>query len=92
MSNKKLLDQIREKTRTNHLNIRTEQAYVSRAKRFILFHNKRHPAEMGEKEIEDFLTYLVLVGNVSASTQNQALNAVCVGFVCILNPIEPIRV
>jgi len=70
MSNKKLLDQIREKTRTNHLSIRTEQVYVSWAKRFILFHNKRHPAEMGEKEIEDFLTHLVVVDNVSASTQN----------------------
>jgi len=76
MSNKKLLDQIREKTRTNHLSIRTEQVYVSWAKRFILFHNKRHPAEMGEKEIEDFLTHLVVVDNVSASTQNQALNAI----------------
>ena len=76
MSNKKLLDQIKEKTRTNHLSIRTEQAYISWAKRFILFHNKKHPAKMGEKEIEDFLTHIVVVNNVSASTQNQALNAI----------------
>jgi len=70
MSNKKLLYQIGEKTRTNHLSIRTEQVYVSWAKRFVLFHNKRHPAEMSEKEVEDFLTHLVVVNNVSASTQN----------------------
>jgi len=76
MANKKLLDQIRDKTRTLHLSIRTEQSYTAWAKRFILFHNKRHPAEMGEKEIEGFLTHLVIVDNVSASTQNQALNAI----------------
>jgi integron integrase len=76
MSNKKLLDQIKEKTRTNYLSIRTEQAYVYWAKRFVLFHNKRHPSEMGEKEIEQFLTHLVVKENVAASTQNQALNAI----------------
>lgn len=76
MSTIKLLDQIKVKIRTNHLSIRTEQAYVSWIKRFILFHNKRHPTEMGEKEIEDFLTHLVIANNVSASTQNQALNAI----------------
>jgi integron integrase len=76
MSNNKLLDQIKEKTRTRYLSIRTEQAYVSWAKRFVLFHNKRHPSEMGEKEIEQFLTHLVVKENVAASTQNQALNAI----------------
>ena len=77
MSNKKLLDQIKEKTHTLlHLSIRTEQAYTAWVKRFILFHNKRHPAKMDEKEIEAFLTHLVIVDNVSASTQNQALNAI----------------
>ena len=54
---------------------RTEQAYVSRAQTIILFHNQNHTVEMGEKEIEDFLTHLATNENVSASTQNQALIA-----------------
>ena len=55
---------------------RTEQSYVSWAKRFILFHNKRHPREMGPVEVRAFLTYLAVSPTVSASTQNQALNAI----------------
>ena len=82
MSNKKLLDQIKDKIRIKHMSIRTEQAYVSWAKRFILFHNKKHPVKMGAKEIEDFLTHLVVVDNVFASTQNQALNTII--FMCII--------
>jgi integron integrase len=57
------------------MSYRTEQAYVDWARRFILFHNKRHPREMGAPEIETFLSYLVNDRNVSASTQNQALHA-----------------
>lgn len=76
MSNKKLLDQIKDKTRVKHMSIRTEQVYVAWAKRYILFHNKRHPTEMGEKEVEEFLTHLAVKENVAASTQNQALNAI----------------
>jgi integron integrase len=60
---------------TRHYSIRTEDAYVDWAKRFILFHQKRHPAEMGRAEIEAFLTHLAVERHVAASTQNQALSA-----------------
>jgi integron integrase len=72
---KRLLDQVREKIRIKHYSIRTEQAYVSWIKRFILFHDKRHPNEMGKQEIEAFLTHLAKNLNVASSTQNQAFNA-----------------
>jgi integron integrase len=72
----KLLDQLRHAIRLRHYSIRTEEAYVQWAKRFILFHNKRHPRDMGRAEIEAFLTHLAVVGKVAASTQNQALNAI----------------
>ena len=71
-----LLDQIRMKVRFKQYSIRTEDIYVSWAKRFILFHNKKHPSDMGSPEIEQFLTYLATERNVSASTQNQALSAI----------------
>jgi integron integrase len=71
----KLLDQVRQAIRTRHYSYRTEKAYVHWIKCFIFFHNKRHPAEMGEKEIAQFLSGLASDGHVSASTQNQALNA-----------------
>ena len=71
----RLLDQVRNKIRFKHYSIRTEQAYVDWIRRFILFHNKRHPREMGAPEVETFLTHLATVGRVSASTQNQALCA-----------------
>ena len=71
----KLLDQLREKIRVRHYSIRTETQYVHWAKRFILFHNKRHPNVMGAPEVEAFLTHLAVEGNVAASTQNQALSA-----------------
>jgi integron integrase len=75
-SNKpKLLDQVRDVIRRKHYSIRTEQAYCDWIKRFILFHRKRHPAEMAEPEITAFLTYLAAKANVAASTQNQALSA-----------------
>lgn len=73
---KKLLDQLREALRLKHYSYRTEQAYVDWVRRFILFHNKRHPAEMGAPEIQAFLAHLAVEGNVSASTQNQALSAI----------------
>jgi integron integrase len=72
---KRLLDQVREKIRIKHYSIRTEQAYISWIKRFILFHHKRHPNEMGKQEIEAFLTHLAKNLNVASSTQNQAFNA-----------------
>ncbi len=72
----KLLDQVRFAIRAKHYSIRTEQSYVSWIKRFILFHRKRHPREMGEVEINQFLTHLAVNKRVSASTQNQALCAI----------------
>jgi integron integrase len=71
----KLLDQVRDRIRVKHYSIRTETQYVQWSRRFILFHGKRHPRDMGPKEIEEFLTHLAVEGNVSASTQNQALSA-----------------
>jgi integron integrase len=71
----KLLDEVREAIRTRHYSLRTEEAYVSWIKRFILFHGKRHPLEMGKDEITRFLSALAVHGQVSASTQNQALCA-----------------
>lgn len=71
----KLLEQVRQAIRTRHYSYMTEKAYVGWIKRFIFFHNKRHPAEMGEAEIAQFLSALAQERHVSASTQNQALNA-----------------
>jgi integron integrase len=71
----KLLDQLRARIRRLGLALRTEQAYVAWVRRFILFNGKRHPAQMGEAEVEVFLTHLATQGKVAASTQNQALAA-----------------
>src|SRR6266705_126367 len=71
----KLLDQVRDAIRVKHYSIRTEQAYVDWIKRFILYHGKRHPAEMAEEEVAQFLTYLAGDLDVASSTQNQALSA-----------------
>jgi len=71
----KLLDQVRDRIRVKHYSIRTETQYVQWSKRYILFHGKRHPRDMGQREIEAFLTHLAVEGSVSASTQNQALSA-----------------
>ncbi|MBD2460536.1 integron integrase [Oscillatoria sp. FACHB-1407] len=73
---KKLLDQVRDAIRLKHYSYRTEVSYVDWIRRFILFHNKRHPREMGVVEIEAFLTHLAVDGKVAASTQNQAFSAV----------------
>ena len=72
----KLLDRVRDAIRARHYSLRTEEAYVGWVRRFILFHNKRHPAEMGEAEINQFLTHLAVSENVAASTQNQALSGI----------------
>ena len=71
----KLLDQVRASMRTRHYSLRTEKTYVHWIKRFIFFHGKRHPQEMSEVEIGQFLSALATESQVSASTQNQALNA-----------------
>lgn len=73
---KKLLDQVREAMRLKHYAYRTEETYVQWIRRYILFHDKRHPKDMGRPEIEAFLTDLAVNQRVAASTQNQALNAV----------------
>lgn len=72
---KKLLDQVHDRMRLKHYSPRTEQAYVDWIRRFILFHDKRHPQVMGVPEIEAFLTHLAVERRVAASTQNQALCA-----------------
>ncbi len=72
----RLLDQVRERIRFLHYSIRTEEAYIGWIRRFILFHGKRHPREMGAPEVEAFLSDLATQGRVTASTQNQALSAI----------------
>jgi integron integrase len=72
---RKLLDRVRWHLRVKRYSIRTEQVYVDWIRRYILFHGKRHPEEMGEKEIAEFLTHLAIEKHVAASTQNQALSA-----------------
>lgn len=71
----KLLDRLREALRARHYSRRTEQSYCQWVKRFIFFHNVRHPADMAEPEINSFLTHLALQEKVSAPTQTQALRA-----------------
>ena len=72
----KLLDRLRDHLRTRHYSIRTEATYIDWARRFILFHGKRHPKDMGSVEVEAFLTHLAVDRHVSASTQNQAKSAI----------------
>jgi integron integrase len=71
----RLLDRVRWHLRVKHYSLRTEQAYIDWIRRYILFHKKRHPDEMGENEIAAFLTHLAVEKQVAASTQNQALSA-----------------
>ena len=93
---KRLLDVVRDAIRTKHYSIRTEEAYVNWVRRFILFHGKRHPKDMGGPEIEAFLTHLAVEGHVSASTQNQALSALLFLYRTVLHqeldyPIDSVR-
>ncbi len=77
MSNKpKLLDQVRNSLRQRNYSYSTEKTYISWIRRYILYHDKRHPGEMGEKEIGEYLTYLAIERKISPSTQNQALNSI----------------
>jgi integrase-like protein len=71
----KLLDQVRTRLRLKHYSLRTEAAYVGWIRRYILFHDRRHPREMGKWEVEAFLSALAVERNVSAATQTQALSA-----------------
>ena len=88
-SKTKLLDQMRLVLRLKHMSIRTEDTYVYWVKRFILFHQKRHPTDMGAPEIRAFLAYLALEGHVAASTQNVALNALVFLYQDVLHQIFP---
>ena len=71
----KLLQQVRDVIRRKQYSIRTEQVYVDWIKRFILYHDKRHPRDMAEEEVTEFLTHLARDRKVASSTQNQALSA-----------------
>jgi integron integrase len=81
----KLLDRVRAVARYKHYSLRTEETYVSWIRRYILFHRKQHPSTLGADQIREFLTDLALRKNVSASTQNQALNAVVFLYREVLN-------
>ena len=88
---KKLLEQMQDALRLQHYSYRTEETYLNWARRYILFHRKRHPGEMGAPEIQAFLLHLAGEGKVSASTQNQALSAILFLYREVLHQeIEPI--
>jgi integron integrase len=93
---KKLLDHVRDAIRLKHYSLHTEQSYVTWIKRYIFFHDKRHPKDMGGAEIEAFLTHLAVQQKVAASTQNQALSALLFLYRDVLRqpldlPIDAIR-
>jgi integron integrase len=88
---KKLLDQMRDVLRSRHYSYRTEETYLDWVRRYILFHKKRHPLEMGAPEIQAFLLHLASERSVAASTQNQALSAILFLYREVLQKeIEPI--
>jgi integron integrase len=85
VKNKKLLDIVVEKIRVKHYSIKTEKAYTYWIKDYILFHNKKHPKDMGKNEIEYYLTHLAVKKNVSPTTQNQAFAALLFLYEQVLN-------
>lgn len=92
----RLLDRVRQAIRVKHYSPKTEKTYVAWIRRFILYHGKRHPQEMGKQEIEAFLSYLAVTRKVAASTQNQALNALLSLYRTVLDkeldePINAVR-
>jgi integron integrase len=92
----RLLDRVRQVLRVKHYAIRTEEAYVGWIRRYVLFHQKRHPQEMGMPEVEAFLTDLAVHQRVAASTQNQALSALLFLYAEVLQqplagPLNPVR-
>ena len=90
---RKLLDRMRDAVRLKNYSYRTEKSYVRWVKRYILFHQKRHPQDMGKDEIKAFITHLAVEGNVAASTQNQALSALLFLYAEVLNkPIDYVDV
>jgi len=88
---KKLLDVVRDKIRVKHYSLSTEKTYIHWIKSYILFHNKKHPIEMGKVEIEQYLTNLAVKNRVSPSTQNQAFSAIlflCREVFCVIENIN----
>ena len=81
----KLLEQARAVIRARHYSLRTEETYLGWMKRFILFHGKRHPRDMGTQEVQQFLSHLAVEGHVAASTQSQALSAIVFLYQQVLN-------
>jgi integron integrase len=85
----KLLDRVREQIRVRGYSPRTSEAYVGWIRRFVLFHGKRHPAELGAAEVQAFLSALATQHNVAASTQNQALAAILFLYMQVLETKLP---
>lgn len=75
MNNTQLLECVREVIRTQHFSYKTEKTYISWINRFIIYHDRKHPADLRGDDIAAFLTHLAVNRNVSAPTQNQAMNA-----------------
>ena len=89
---KMLLEVVSDTIRRKHYSHRTEKSYLQWIKRYVIFHQKRHPREMGKAEVEAFLTYLAVEGKVSASTQNQAFNAILFLYREVLDqPLENVK-
>jgi len=84
-TDRRLLDRVRDAIRARHYSPRTAEAYLLWIRRFILFHGKRHPTEMGETEVARFVSHLAVRGRVSASTQNQALSAILFLYQAVLD-------
>jgi len=75
MSEKRLLEQVSDVARFRHLSLRTEQTYITWIKRYIFFHHKRHPRELGAEDVSAFLTHVAVNEKVAASTPNPAFHA-----------------
>ena len=89
---KMLLEVVSDTIRCKHYSHRTEKSYLQWIKRYVIFHHKRHPREIGKVEVEAFLTYLAVEGKVSASTQNQAFNAILFLYREVLDqPLENVQ-
>jgi len=85
----RLLEQVRQSLRLRHYSYRTEEQYLGWIRRFILFHDKRHPREMGAAQVEAFLNDLAVRGQVAAATQNQAMAALLYLYRHVLNQDLP---
>src|SRR4029450_5706325 len=87
----KLLDQVRDAIRLRHLSLRTEEAYLGWIRRFVLFHHKRHPNDMGAEAVQAFLSHLAVHAPVAASTQHVALKALLFLYRDVLHQAWPER-